>query len=220
MRTITYCTFFLAAPLLAQSADRVKIDNDQVRVLKVVSKPGDKSGTHEHNMNRVMVYLDAGRMTLTGADGKVEPLQWKAGTVLWSPAPGQHVSTNTFEKPYQIVEIELKGTPQPARFPALDPVKVDPQRYKVEFENNEVRVVRARYGPREKGVTHEHALNRVVTFLTDQNMKITTPDGKANEGHARAGDVQWGGPAKHLEENLSDQPMEVVVVEFKTGGQR
>jgi len=30
-----------------------------------------------------------------------------------------------------------------------------------------------------------------------------------------AGEVTWGGPAKHIEENLSDKPFEVLVVEFK-----
>src|SRR5258708_1636667 len=66
--------------------DRVKIDNDQARVLVVSSAPGAKSELHEHKMNRVMVYLDAGRMTLTDTEGKVETLNFKAGDVLWSPA--------------------------------------------------------------------------------------------------------------------------------------
>jgi len=62
---------------------------------------------------------------------------------------------------------------------------------------------------------HEHTLNRVVTFITDGNMKVTTPDGELKILKTAAGDVTWGGPARHIEENLSDQPFEVVVVEFK-----
>ncbi len=46
-------------------------------------------------------------------------------------------------------------------------------------------------------------------------MKVTTPDGELKILKTAAGDVTWGGPARHIEENLSDQPFEVVVVEFK-----
>jgi hypothetical protein len=41
--------------------------------------------------------------------------------------------------------------PQPT---ADDPVKVDPKHYKVEFENDRVRVLRIRYGAGEKSVMH------------------------------------------------------------------
>ena len=72
-----------------------------------------------------------------------------------------------------------------------------------------------RFERRPDLVTHEHALNRAVTFITDGNMKVTTPDGESKILKTAAGDVTWGGPAKHIEENLGDQPFEVVVVEFK-----
>ena len=97
----------------------------------------------------------------------------------------------------------------------MDWVKVDPKRYHVEIENDQVRVVRARYAPHEKGVMHEHTLNRAVTYLTGGKMKITTPEGESKTVTSAPGDVTWGGQARHIEENLSDQAFEVVVVEFK-----
>jgi hypothetical protein len=118
----------------------------------------------------------------------------------------------------RIVEVELKSSPGGAstlRQSALDPLKVDPKRYKLEFENDQVRVFRARYEPHGKGVTHERTLNRIVTFITDGNMKVTTPNGGSKILKNAAGDVTWGGQSRHVEENLSDQPFEVVVVEFK-----
>ena len=204
------------APFAAD--DPAKIDNDQARMLVVRSAPDVKSSLHKHDMNRVMIYLDAGKMTLTDPNGKVETLNFKAGEVLWSPAGGLHTSLNVSGHAVRIVEVELKskpGRPSTLQQPALDPVKVDLKRYKVEFENDQVRVFRVRYGPHDKGVMHEHTLNRVVTFITDGNMKVTTPDGESKILKTAAGDVTWGGPARHTEENLSDQPFEVVVVEFK-----
>jgi len=94
-------------------------------------------------------------------------------------------------------------------------VRVDPERYKVEFENPQVRVLRARYGPKETGVLHEHILNRVIVLLTGEDMKVTTPDGKVATLRGVAGDVAMGGRAKHQEQNQSLLPFEVVVVELK-----
>ncbi|MFQ5845458.1 MAG: hypothetical protein ACE5JG_10785, partial [Planctomycetota bacterium] len=48
---------------------------------------------------------------------------------------------------------------------AQDPVTVDPKHYKLEFENDQVRVLRISYGPHEKSVMHEH-LPGVEVFLT------------------------------------------------------
>jgi len=217
MRLHAAFALLLAPTLLAQ--DRARIDNDQVRVLAVTSEPGKKGAMHKHDVNRVMIYLDAGRQTLTSPEGKVERSQWRAGAALWSPSGGLHASENVGKSPYRIIEVELKkpgagaGTITPAGF---DPLFTDPKRYKLEFENDQVRVIRARYGPREKGALHEHSLNRVVVFLTDMNMKVTPVGAPAQTAQAKAGEVRWGGEARHTEENLSDQVFEVVVVELKT----
>jgi hypothetical protein len=91
-----YAGTFAAEP----ADDRVKIDNEQARVLVVTSAPGVKSELHEHKMNRVMIYLDAGKMTLTDTAGKVETLNFKAGEVLWSQSTMRpHVSLNVSDHP-------------------------------------------------------------------------------------------------------------------------
>ena len=213
---VAYAVAFAAEP----PDDRVKIDNEHARVLVVNSAPTAKSELHEHKMNRVMIYLDAGKMTLTDSDGKVETLNFKAGEVLWSAATTRpHVSLNVIDHPVRIIELELKskpGNPSTAtKPPALDWPKVDPKHCKVEIENDQVRVIRARYGPHEKGVMHEHALNFVVAFLTDCNMKVTSPEGESRTATKAPGDLTAGAPSKHVEENLNDKPLEVVVIEFK-----
>ena len=97
---------------------------------------------------------------------------------------------------------------------AQDPVKVDPKHYKVEFENSQVRVLRGTYGPHEKGVMHSHPAN-VVIAVTDINAKFTFPDGKTREIHLKPGEAKWAAAETHLPENLSDKPLEVILVELK-----
>src|SRR5436190_21171919 len=90
---------------------------------------------------------------------------------------------------------------------AQDPVKVDPKHYKVEFENEQVRVLRISYAPGEKSVMHQHP-NSVAVFLTDGNVKFTTPDGKSETRPAKAGNTMWTPAGKHLPENIGDKPFE------------
>jgi hypothetical protein len=51
--------------------------------------------------------------------------------------------------------------------------------------------------------------------LTDQDGAMTTPDGQTTKAQHKPGEVSWGGPVKHREENLMDKPFEAIVVEFK-----
>jgi quercetin dioxygenase-like cupin family protein len=80
---------------------------------------------------------------------------------------------------------------------AQDPVKVDAKHYKVEFENDQVRVLRITYGPHEKSVMHAHPAS-VAVFLSDGSVKFTLPDGKTISGDVKAGMAQWEAGGKHL----------------------
>ena len=97
---------------------------------------------------------------------------------------------------------------------AQDPVKVDPKHYTVELENEQVRVLRIRYGPREKSVMHGHPASMGV-HLTDAHVRFTLPDGKTEEIRVKVGDFLSYPAGEHLPENLSDQPLELVFIEFK-----
>src|SRR5262245_19234541 len=100
------------------------------------------------------------------------------------------------------------------RAAAQDPVKVDAKHYKVEFENDQVRVVRITYGPHEKSVMHAHPAS-VAVFLTDGQAKFTLPNGKTDEQSWKAGQTMLLPAGKHLPENVSDKPMELILVELK-----
>jgi quercetin dioxygenase-like cupin family protein len=215
MRSLVLLFAATAAAFPAETVTTA-VDNDQAKVLNVVVQPHEKTRLHQHKVNRVMIYLQVGRQDFDYQHGKKSVLRFKAGEMKWSPAGGMHIAEITSDKPVNIIEVELKkpGTGAGAPKTALDPVKVDKKHYKVELENSQVRVVRVKIGPHEKVPLHEHSLNRVVTYITDQNIRVTT-DGKAETVQHKAGEVSWGSPTKHMEENLNDTPFEAVVVELK-----
>ncbi len=119
------------------------------------------------------------------------------------------------------VDAPSENQPPPVPAPsfelALDSVEVDPLHYQVEFENDQVRILRITYGPHEKSVMHEHPAG-VAVLLTDQAGRFNLPDGTTEERTGKAGEVVWNEAVTHLPENLSDQALEVVLVELKTTG--
>lgn len=95
-----------------------------------------------------------------------------------------------------------------------DAIKADPKHYTVEFENDKVRIIRIKYGPGEKSVMHTHGPH-VSIWLTENNTRMTLPDGTSEEAITEIGAADWNDANEHLPENLSDEPLEVVLVELK-----
>ena len=77
-----------------------------------------------------------------------------------------------------------------------------------------VRVIRIKYGPRDKVVMHSHPAGLLV-FLTDQHVRFTFPDGSSEDIRKKAGETLWMDAVTHQPENLTDQTIEVLYIEAK-----
>ena len=97
---------------------------------------------------------------------------------------------------------------------AQDAVKVDPKHYTVVSENDQVRILKAHYGPHEKSVMHSHPAT-VAVFVTDAKGQFTFPDGKKEAFASKAGEAEYSAATTHLPENTGDNAMDVIVVELK-----
>jgi hypothetical protein len=187
----------------APAAITPRLDTPQARVIVATLQPRTPSIARTgHATNRVLIYLDDGVMTRKEGE-QTTKIEFHRGDVRWRPASGAYTAENIGDRPFRILEVDLKGPPAgPAPVTKLDPAVVDSTHYKVEFENENVRVLRIHYGPHEKGQTHEHILNRVVVYLNDQ-------------ANAKADDVRIAGAATHAEENATAQPADRIAVELK-----
>jgi hypothetical protein len=181
-----------------------KFDTPQVHVYVATLLPHTPVPSRAgHATNRVLIYLDTGMMTRQDGSDPVQKIQFHRGEVRWRPASGAYVAENTGDRPIRILEIDLKGKPAgPAPVSKLDPTVVDAKHYKVELENEQVRILRVHYDPHDKGELHEHILNRVVLYLNDQ------PGAKADE-------IRISGAGTHTEQNAGDQPADRIAVELK-----
>jgi quercetin dioxygenase-like cupin family protein len=100
---------------------------------------------------------------------------------------------------------------------AQDAVVVDPQHHKVEFETDQVRVLRIAFPPGEQSVMHSHPC-AVAIGLTDSTLTFHLPDGATREANLKQGQVVNAKPTVHKPENKTNSPAQVILVELKSGG--
>jgi quercetin dioxygenase-like cupin family protein len=99
---------------------------------------------------------------------------------------------------------------------AQDPVAVDPSHHKVEFENDQVRVLRIDFGAGEKSVMHSHPC-LIAIGVTDSSLLFHFPDGSTRNAELKTGQVVVAKPTTHQPENQTSESSEVIVVELKSG---
>jgi len=211
-----------SAPTLAQdpvkvAAKQCKVafENDYVRVLSWSTGPHEKTAMHDHPA-MVSISLSGGKTRFTSPDGKSREVETKAGQASWSD-PDKHSSEELGGKASGIIQVELKKRPgagMVALAAAEDSVAVDPKHYKVEFQNDRVRVLRIKYGPGEKSVMHGHPAN-VAVFLTPGEAEMPLLDGNTASLDIKAGQVQCADKEKHLPQNSGSKPFELILVELK-----
>jgi len=111
--------------------------------------------------------------------------------------------------------------PQPLQ--ALQATTAAPKNYRLEFENEFVRVIRATLGPRDHVPVHQHpTFPTVYVYLTDAGpARFThiTPSYTIERAPVRAGGVRYNRNAHietHVVDNLSDVASEYLRIEMKT----
>jgi len=180
------------------------LDNSDVKVVRALEKPHVKGSFHDHKVNRVMVYLQDGQQRFEYQDGrKPVVFDWKAGEVKWSPAEGMHSPEMVSDQPINIIEVELKkpGVGKTA-VGSRDALKVDGKHHKLEFENDQVRVLRVKLGAHESTPMVEHSSNSLEVFLTDTAAQ-------------KAGEVLWKTAGTDKVENTGDRPLEMLIIEVR-----
>ncbi len=95
-----------------------------------------------------------------------------------------------------------------------DEVVVDPGIAKVEFENDQIRVLRVSYAPHQKSHMHDHPC-RFNVPITSDDVRVLFPDGTSQTTKRPAHESFWSEPVTHQVENLSAEPMVNIEIELK-----
>jgi hypothetical protein len=123
----------------------------------------------------------------------------------------------------RFIAITLTLGPIAGLAPAQDPVKVAPQAYKLEFENDWVKVLRVHYAPKEKIAEHDHPpTGAAYVYLNDSGPVIFKHIGLSYGAitrpavKARSFRLWYATKETHEVENTGDTPSDFVRIEFKT----
>lgn len=88
-----------------------------------------------------------------------------------------------------------------------------------QFENEHVRAWKSIILPDQPLTMHRHEQSRALIALTDGTLDIVQDSGARETVHWEAGKAYWltrdEPGTMHADENMSDQPIEVIVVELK-----
>ena len=94
-----------------------------------------------------------------------------------------------------------------------DPTVTDPDKYKVVFENERVRVLEYRDEPGQRTSPHRHP-DSVMCTLSSFQRRLVHGDA-ARDVHVEAGDVAWLDAQEHWGENIGETDTHVLFVELK-----
>jgi hypothetical protein len=100
-----------------------------------------------------------------------------------------------------------------------DPTQTDPDKYKVVFENDRVRVLEYRDEPGQRTSPHTHPDSVMVT-LSDFSRRLIGEGGQSRDVTLERGLVRWLDAQTHSGENIGTTPTHVLFVELKEPTER
>ncbi len=98
-----------------------------------------------------------------------------------------------------------------------DPTVTDPDKYKLVFENDQVRVLEYRDLPGQNTSPLEHP-DSVMRTLSSFKRRLTNAAGESVDVELPEGTTRWLDAQTHSGENIGDTPTHVLFVELKGSG--
>jgi quercetin dioxygenase-like cupin family protein len=84
------------------------LENDRVRVERLVLEPGQSTGMHEHKLSGLGVAVSSGKIVVESVGHKAETVEFKPGQFRWHTGAMSHKLTNTGKTRFEAVDIEWK----------------------------------------------------------------------------------------------------------------
>lgn len=95
-----------------------------------------------------------------------------------------------------------------------DALAADPAHYRLELENDRLRVLRLTLKADEVAPMHDDR-DALFICLKECHIRLTRPGGHSQDIHLQAGESRWMYGDTRSEKNLGTQPLEVLVIETK-----
>jgi len=203
---------FLPVSATAFESTRV-LENDLVTVTRTRYPAGATSEMHPHG-DRVNVFLTDLAVHVTTGEGEEFEATRETGTAVWSEATSHALRAIS---DFEVVVVELRGEGgKPVPILPSDATRVAAQHHEVEFENDQVRIVRVKLPAGARTPSHVHSLPAVTVLLGDAQIRVTDDEGQARVVDRHHGEVRWMDPVgQHNVENVGTAELLAIRVEIK-----
>jgi mannose-6-phosphate isomerase-like protein (cupin superfamily) len=193
------------------------LQNEFVRIVRVVIPPGESTRWHEHNFDYGVLFVNG---TKVHVDTAANP-QGAAGNTItksfaYMPYAGKHFvhrvhnteATINHQLAFEIIP------PLPIGFAVSD--RTAAPQYKLEMDNDRIRVWRLQLAPGEEAGLITQKAPGIRFVLSGDRLVETHADGNANEISVRNGDFAWlPGAASRSLTNVGATPLELLEIELK-----
>ena len=95
-----------------------------------------------------------------------------------------------------------------------DPLKIDAKHYRLDFENERVRVLRLTLKADEAVPMHDD-VDAMAVCIQECHLRFTEPGGRIQDVHMETGEARFLYGDTHSTRNLNTQPMEMLFIELK-----
>jgi hypothetical protein len=95
-----------------------------------------------------------------------------------------------------------------------DALEADPKHYKLDLENDRMRVLRLTLKADEVVPVHDDR-DALFVCIKECHIRLTRPGGRSQDIHLQAGESRWIYGDTRSEKNVGPQPLEMLVIEPK-----
>lgn len=86
----------------------IVLENDRVRIERLILEPGQSTNVHTHNLSALSVFLTKAKVRIESPGAKPETIEYKPGDFRWRAAPVTHSIKNTGSTRFEAVGVDWK----------------------------------------------------------------------------------------------------------------
>ena len=95
-------------PLAKTAGHTLILENERVRIYRVIIEPGQTIAAHPHRLPRLSVSVSAGKLATESNNREAKIKTLRAGDFSWHPPESRHLMKNLGAEKFKSVEIEWK----------------------------------------------------------------------------------------------------------------
>lgn len=86
----------------------IVLDNERVRIERLILEPGQSTNMHTHNLSALSVFLSSAKVLMESPGQKPQTIEYKPGDFRWRAAPVTHSIKNIGSTRFEAVGIDWK----------------------------------------------------------------------------------------------------------------